>query len=56
MKKKSPNIPVGARVKALKTIIFIGDSPHIEGEIYTVTEETYSYFNHNYKDYEIIPS
>jgi hypothetical protein len=47
---------VGQKVRSLKHVEFTGEdiSPHKEGEILEVTEDTTAYFNVMHEDYELV--
>lgn len=38
-------------VKCVKTVHFCDDTTHEKGQVFTITKDTLSYFNHNSNDY-----
>jgi hypothetical protein len=52
-----PEFEVGAKMKALKDINFIGDNQaksHKKGQVIVVTEENKSYFSVCWQSYEVV--
>lgn len=49
-----PAIPIGTKMKALRTIHFMCGDKHVKGMIYIVDKDSQAYFEVNHKDYEVV--